>query len=245
MFAVVGLIAGLAAKGRASSFQTGGTAHGTVETNRGLSLSELGRMMPEVAQQLLTPIASIEGAGYVLADADLSDNKRQEFVDIIRRECRRLQVLVELLDFTQSRFSACQEINVSRLLDEIVEQSRTNAGSRIALRNVTPADLPRLRCDPELIKYAVEILITGAIHAIPQHGEIELSANLASAKIVVQINARAEPSGMPLDTLLARNHGEIDSAVVQQIIHRHRGSLRVDPNTRGATISVLLPLKSG
>ena len=245
MFAVVGIIAGLASKGRADSARTEAIPPADAESSRSFSLSELGRMMPEVMQQFLTPIASIQGAGYVLGDGDLSDDKRQEFVEIIRKECRRLEVLVELIDFTQSRFSAYEEPNVARLLEEIVDQCRTNTGSRIALRSVAPVDLPRLRCAPELIKYALQTLTTDAIRAIPQHGHVELSANSISGKIVIHIEARATPPGPPLDIALTRDQGGIDLAVVQQIVDRHRGSVRVDPNGGGASISMILPLKSG
>src|SRR5205823_2328647 len=238
-------IAGLTTKGRGSSVRAEAPAHRNVESSRSFSLSELGRMMPEVMQQFLTPIASIEGAGYVLGETDLSDDRRQEFVDIIRKECRRLEVLVELIDFTQSRFSAYEETNVRRLLDEIVEQCRSNTSSRIALRSVAPPDLPRLRCSPELIRYAVHTLTTDAIHAIPQHGDIELSASLNSGKFVIHVKAWATPPGPPMETALTRDHGGVDLSIVQQIVDRHRGSVRVDPNGAGVTISMILPLKSG
>jgi signal transduction histidine kinase len=246
MFAAVGLIAGLTSRSRASPAGVETKTQNWGESNRHSSLSDLGRMMPEVVQQFLTPIASIEGAGYVLAEADLSDTRRQEFVDIIRKECRRLELLVELLDFTQSRFSTYQEMNLKRLLDEIVDQYGGSMGSRVELRNATSLDLPRLQCDSALIKYALQILTTGAIRSIPHHGEVELSANLAAGKIVIDIKARAVgPSGAVLAAALASDHSEIDLVVVQQIIDRHRGALRVDPNSGGATISIILPLKSG
>ena len=89
MFAVVGIIAGLATNGRADSARTEAIPPADAESSRSFSLCELGRMMPEVMQQFLTPIASIQGAGYVLGDGDLSDDKRQEFVDIIRKEMLR------------------------------------------------------------------------------------------------------------------------------------------------------------
>jgi len=243
MFAGIGLTAGLISKGRAfPSIQTEHVAQNTREPTRA-SLSELGRMMPEIVQQLLTPIASIEGAGYVLEEAGLSDERRQEFVGVIRKECQRLELLVQLLDFTQSRFSAHEETDLSRLIDEIVERSRVNTDSRIVLRNGVALDLPKLRCEPDLVKYALQVLITKGIRTIPKSGEVKLSANLAHGEIVINVEVRAEPRSSSLDTSVARDLNGTDMTIVRQIVNRHGGSIRVHPAGGAITASIILPLK--
>jgi len=200
-------------------------------------------MMPEIVQQLLTPIASIEGAGYVLEEAGLSDERRQEFVGVIRKECQRLELLVQLLDFTQSRFSAHEETDLSRLIDEIVERSRVNTDSRIVLRNGVALDLPKLRCEPDLVKYALQVLITKGIRTIPKSGEVRLSANLAHGEIVINVEVRAEPRSSSLDTSVARDLNGTDMTIVRQIVNRHGGSIRVHPAGGAITASIILPLK--
>jgi len=56
---------------------------------------------PGLIHQLRTPVASIEGAAFLLDDPDLADEKRDEFVGIVRRECQRLEALLELLESRQ------------------------------------------------------------------------------------------------------------------------------------------------
>jgi signal transduction histidine kinase len=51
--------------------------------------------------QLRTPVASIEGAIYLLDEPNLPDAKCEEFADIVRRECSRLQTLLESLESRQ------------------------------------------------------------------------------------------------------------------------------------------------
>jgi len=202
-------------------------------------------MMPDLLQQLLTPIASIEGAGYVLEESDLSDDKRREFVGIIRKECRRLELLVVMLDFTDSRTRVYEDASVSRLLDEVIERSRMNVDARITLGNVGPVDSIRVRCDPELIKYALQTLTANAIRAIRQSGRIDLSANLAPGEILITVDAHAEPPGShALNASASRDLSGADLAIVQQILNRHRGSVRIVPNSGGLTTYVILPLKS-
>jgi signal transduction histidine kinase len=246
MFAGIGLITGWITQGQYNySIPVQTTIPGVGEVGRGSSLADLGRMMPDLVQQLLTPIASIEGAGYVLEESDLSDDKRREFVGIIRKECRRLELLVETLDFTDSRSRVYEEASVSRLLDEVVERCRMTADSRITLRNVAPLDSIRIRCDPELIKYALQTLTANAIRAIRPSGRVELSASPASGEIVITVEAHPEPPVSPsMDTTITGDLSGTDLAIVQQILNRHWGSVRIVPSTGGLTTYIILPLKS-
>jgi signal transduction histidine kinase len=199
-------------------------------------------MMPELVHQFRTPIASIEGAGFLLDDANLSDEKRREFVAIIRKECRRLEHLVQFLDFTQSRSSVHQDVNVRRLLDEVIGLCRPEIGTRIAFRNTAPRELPQVCCDPELIKHAVQMLITNAIHAVPQNGQVELSAGSARGEIAIRIDVRAEQA---YPAAKAYRPNAIGLALVQQIVSRYGGSVRVESGAHGGTSTfVILPYES-
>jgi signal transduction histidine kinase len=247
MFAVIGLVAALTRPRRGPAFdESEPTVRALEERGNKVPLSELGRMMPELVHRFRTPIASIEGAGFVLEDADLSDEKRKEFVAIVQKECRRLELLVELLDFTQSRTSVDQEVDVTRLLDEVIGLCRPKADSGIVLRNTTRHDFPRLRCDRKLIKEAAHALTTNAIYAIAQNGELELSADLGPGEIVIRVHARSEQLDMPFDAPVIHKGNVIDLAIVQQIVGGHGGSVRMDPGARGGiTFSMILPRGSG
>ncbi|MFL6446962.1 MAG: sensor histidine kinase [Bryobacteraceae bacterium] len=244
-FAGIGLVTGWISKGQYNYVNRMEPAmQATAEVGRGSSLADLGRMMPEFVQQLLTPIASIEGAGYVLEESDLSDDKRHEFVGIIQKECRRLELLVLMLDFTDSRARVHEDANVGTLLDEVVERCRMTADSRITLGNLAPLDSIRVRCDPELMKYALQTLTASAIRAIHQSGTVELSASLTPGEIVITIEAHSDPRGLPaLNGPVARDLSGADLVIVQQILKRHRGSVRTLPASGAVTTHVILPLK--
>jgi signal transduction histidine kinase len=242
MFAAVGLVAGWIGQHGVPVPVKGAESTALDVGERNISLAELGRMMPELVHQFRTPIASIEGAGFLLDDANLSDEKRREFVAIIRKECRRLEHLVQLLDFTQSRSSDHQDVNVSRLLDEVIGLCRSETGARISFRNAAPRELPRVHCDPEVIKHAVQMLITHAINAIPQSGQVELSAGSAPGEITIRIDVRAEQA---YPAAKSYSHNAIGLAVVQQIVSRYGGSVRVESGAHGGTsIFMILPHES-
>ena len=247
IFAVVGLIAGLISERKAPSSikQPTAVATGTSESSRGLSPSQTGHMMLDLVHQFRTPIASIEGAGFVLEDPDLPEEKRQEFLAIVRRECRRLELLVELLHVTQSRSSDYQDVDLSHLVDEVISLCRPKADARIVFRNKAPKDLPRLRCNPELMKHAVHVLASNAIQAVPQVKEVGLSAHFGPSEVAIRIDANPEHLGRPLESHNPYNSTGIDLAVVQQIMNRYGGSVRVESTNRSAvSISMILPRDS-
>jgi signal transduction histidine kinase len=246
MFAAIGLTVGLIANARSRvSVKSERANPASEEHNRTASLSELGRMMPDIVHQFRTPIASIEGAGFVLEDADLSDEKREEFVAIIRKECHRLEILVELLDFTQPGISTRQEVEIASLLDEVIGLCRLKTDRRIVFRNAARHDLPKLRYDPKLIRQAVHALTTNAILAISQNGELELSADLAGGDIIIRATAHGDRAGRPPETGTEQRHVGIDLAFLRDILSRHGGSVRVEPGVRGSiAFSMIVPLKS-
>jgi signal transduction histidine kinase len=246
MFGAIALTAGLVASLKNTE---SGESHGIAtrvadEYGRGVSLSELGRMTPELVHQFLTPIASIEGAGFVLEDSDLSDDKRQELVAIIRKECRRLGLLVELLDFTQSRNSILRDVDIPGLLDEVIGLCRPKAEPALVLRNTSRRDLPRVQCDPHLVTHAVHALVTNAMRAISPNGELELSVDLPPGEIVVRVLARADHLDASVGSA-SNPKRRVDLAVVRQIVTNNCGSLRVEPGIRGnITFIMVLPRES-
>jgi signal transduction histidine kinase len=247
MFAAVGLVAAWVSERRAPVLLEGGNppANSTQKRTRNAALPQVGSLTPEFVHQFLTPIASIEGAGFVLEDSDLPNDKRQEFVGIIRKECRRLELLIELLDIRHSRLSDYQEVDVTRLIDEVIASCRSKGDSRIIFRNATRQDVPRLRCEPELIKHAAQVLTTIAIQTISQTGLVELSASLKGYEAIICIGACAEDFSTPFDAAILYNRNAIDLAVVQQILNRHGGSVRMEPRPRGGiSMFMILPRES-
>ena len=247
MLAPLGLLAGWAGRGRATVLLDGETViPGTLERNRTGSMLELARLMPEVADQFRTPIASIQGAAFLLEDPDLAQDKRQEFAGILRKECRHIELLVELLDFTQVRLLAQEDVDLRRLIDDVIAQSAPSHESGITVKNLASRDLPSLRCERELIKHALEIVTGDAIRALPHYGEVALSAHVAQGEMLVRVELRADNLSVPLNTVLTRTLGKSDLGIVRHLTERHGGSVHVEPGASGsASICIILPLRQG
>ena len=152
-------------------------------------MSALGRVVVGLVRQFRTPVASIEGAGWVLEDSRLPDEKRQEFVGIIRKESHRLdRVLSDVLDFTRPRKPRFETVSLSTLIDEVIQMaSPKDHGPFFLFKTDIPADFPPLRCDPDQIRQALLNLAMNAVQASPGGGQIVISARIEQNYVVIRI----------------------------------------------------------
>ena len=239
---VVGLAAGWVGRRRAVARNNTETETARRQKGSGAkSISELGRLMPEVVDQFRTPIASIQGVGFVLEDPDLSPERREEFVGILRKECHHLQLLVELLDFTRARWSADGKVDIRELFEEVIAQCVSSVGSRLTLKNLATGDPRSLHCEPELMKHALVTLVNEIILAIPGRGVVALSANASPSEILLCVDATTE-EGLSARALLGGASSQNNLTIVRNVIDRHGGVLRIEPSTAtGVSISIILP----
>ena len=155
----------------------------------------VGHITPSFIHELLTPISSIEGAGSLL-EHSRSPEEREEFAAIIRKECRRLGLLVDLLDSTQLRPSEYRDVDVSFLLDEVVKLSTADANGQLyRLTKDCPNDLPPLYCNRDLIQRVLLILTANAMQLRPPDGEIVVFARSMVDQLCVGVEDRRFDAG--------------------------------------------------
>ena len=210
-------------------------------------MAPLGDATPTLIHELRTPLASIEGAGFVLEDATLPEEKRQEFVAIILKECQRLDLLVGLIDASHPHFEN-DELDVSSLLDEVIRVagSRADAASH-PLRKAPMPEFPHLVCNSELIRQVIINLTINAMHATPPGREIVLSAHSSDNQVFIEvIDQRLGVGEESLDSMLDRSspneHWRIQLATARQVAVQHGGAVKVKRNdNKGITTSIVLP----
>jgi len=97
------------------------------EMPSGAEIWPVNRVVTGLVGQLITPVTSIQGAGWVLGDPHLPDDKRRELVGIVRKEAHRLsRVLSDVMDFMQPKCPRFRMISLSTLVDDVIQL----AGSR-------------------------------------------------------------------------------------------------------------------
>ncbi len=213
--------------------------------------SALSRVVMGLVCQFRTPVTSIEGAGWVLEDSRLPEEKRQEFVGIIRKESHRLnRVLSDVLDFTRPRKPKMQSVDLAALVDQVVELAGPkDHGPFFVFRTEIPKDLPPLRCDAELMKQALLNLAMNAIQASPGGGEIVITAAIEDGKFAIRMTDHGHgiPAGIltrifdPFFTTHEASLG-LGLPVALHIATEHGGRIAVETtSSRGTCVAVWLP----
>ncbi len=218
-------------------------------------LSAIGQLSAGLAHEIRNPLASIEGAIDILERDPGSEEKRQEFFGIMKKECQRLKrLLTNLLDFARPRPPRIQAVGIARIVESVVSLAGPVAERcGITVRTAIPADLPDVECDAEQLQQVVLNLALNAIQAMSGGGCVTLAAHKQDSQIVVLV--QDEGSGIPSEDLdkifdpfytTKENGTGLGLSVAHQIINQHGGAITVEANPdKGMTFAVVLPLHYG
>jgi len=224
------------------------------QVRRADRLSAIGQLAAGLAHEIRNPLSSIDGAAEVLEDAAGSEEVRRETLGIIRKECARLnRLLKSLLDFARPRHPERRGVEVAAVLDSVIELVRHSAGKGIRLVRDAPSDLPALFCDEEQIAQVVLNLTLNAAQAMPDGGEVHLSAERRDGGVVIRV--RDQGTGIqdehldrlfdPFFTTKSTGTG-LGLSVVHQIVTQHGGNVSIEKNPdKGMTFSVFFPPSEG
>lgn len=156
---------------------------GSVETLRDGFVSDF-------SHEFKTPIVSIAGFATLLKDKSLSEEERNEYLDVIIDESHRLVELSESV-LMLSRLDSQTIINEDYLLDEQLRQcillfSRQCSQKNIALEADFGDEIPIYSCKKLLSQVWVN-LMSNAVKFTPENGVITVSANRTDNGIAVSI----------------------------------------------------------
>ncbi len=214
-------------------------------------LSAVGQLSAGLAHEIRNPLAAIEGAAGILGQDSAGPEMRQEFLGIIRKECRRLnRLLTDLLDFARPRKPEWREVDVERVLDNVIGLVAHSAEkSGITLKKDVPARLPPLVSDQEQLTQVVLNLAINATQAMPEGGEILLAARRRDGGLLIQV--RDQGTGISEEDLdkifdpffTTKDYGTgLGLSVAHQIVTQQGGRITAERNSdRGMTFSLLFP----
>lgn len=258
MFFAVGLVTGILAdrerRRRAELQAMNVELQNTFEqVKRADRLSAIGQLAAGLAHEIRNPLASIDGAAEVLQASGDSDQLRKETLEIIRRECGRLfGLLTRVLDFARPRSPQWKAAELEPLLRGVAELVGHSAGKGIVLRCDVPPGLPQLRCDAEQIEQVFLNLTINAVQAMPQGGEVVLTAGVNAGEIIIRVRdggpgIAAENLDKVFDPFFTtKDTGTgLGLSVAHQIVTQHGGSIAAaNHEGGGAEFSVRFPLSA-
>jgi len=217
-------------------------------------LYALGQLSAGLAHEIRNPLASIEGAAAVVQRDRESDERRREFLNIIQKECRRLnRLLTEFLSFARPSPPDLTMVDIDGLLDSVIvlAQHAGETSRRDLKRDIQPG-LSRLKCDPEQMKQVLLNLVMNAIQATPQGGTVLLAAREDGNHVTIEVQDQG--CGISEDSLdrvfdpffTTKETGTgLGLSLAYQIVSQHGGTLTVARNSPdGVTMRVSLPRSS-
>lgn len=157
--------------------------------------AELAELVGGLAHELKNPLSTIRLNLDLLAEelagaAEIRRDRMARKVDTLRRECRRLQELLDdFLSFARLRTARLEPTSLNDLVRRVVDFFRPRAeAAGIELREYLDPQLPSVLLDPEQLYGAVMNLVLNAEQAMPDGGQVVLAT-------------RTTPSGVALDVI--------------------------------------------
>jgi signal transduction histidine kinase len=238
------------------------------ELTRKEKLAMLGQLAGGVGHELRNPLGVISNAIYylktILPD---TDETTREYLNIIFSEVARSnKIISDLLDLSRTRPTEREEVEVSRLVAQVLEQQSPPENTKVVME--IPSELPLLFVDPRQIHQALVNLVTNAFQAMPEGGrvtiiadELRLDASVKNPKSKIRIRVSDTGTGIsrenmeklfePLFTTKASGIG-LGLAVSKSLVQANSGSIEVESPSaplrtgeegRGSTFTVILPSK--
>jgi signal transduction histidine kinase len=92
-------------------------------------LSAIGQLSAGLAHEIRNPLASIGGAAAILGKNSESAERRMEFLEIIEKECLRLnRLLTNFLEFARPRLPQYQLADVGPILESVIGLAAHSVG---------------------------------------------------------------------------------------------------------------------
>ena len=214
-------------------------------------LAALGELAASLAHEIRNPLGALSGAFQIFStNPDIREEDRS-LLDIISREIRRLEYLVnDMLDYARPKKAEQGAVNLSNLIRETLRTFLLDEDA--AEREVTAEidDDMVLPLDSGQIKQLLLNLLQNAVQATEPGEHIALLASIRDGDAYIEI--RDQGTGIPKEHLKnifdpffsTRERGlGLGLALCRRIVEEHRGKLEAaNESGGGAVFHITLPL---
>ncbi len=212
-------------------------------------LAVLGELAGGVGHELRNPLGVISNAIYYLQMThEGADDTTQEYMEIISSEVRNAdKIISDLLEFSRTKLPEREETLVTDLIADVLD--RPTPPKNVQVTTHTPSDLPPVFVDPKQIGQVLLNLVINGYQAMPDGGELTISADSAENKVYLSITdtgvgippGNAKKVFEPLFSTKARGIG-LGLAVSKMLLEANGGSIEVDSEEgKGSTFTIALP----
>jgi signal transduction histidine kinase len=196
-------------------------------------LAVLGQLAGSVGHELRNPLGVINNALYFLQMVLVgADETVKEYLALIAgRVAEADKIVADLLNLARTGQAARQQVTVSTLFEETLR--RYPPPARVSFHQAIAPDLPPVWVDPQQIGQVLTNLVTNAYQAMPEGGQLTLSAQASGDQIRLSVTDTGvgmspetlekifEPlfttktTGIGLGLLVSKNLVEVNGGVIK------------------------------
>ena len=214
------------------------------------------QFIASASHELRTPIFSLGGFLELLADEELDDDTRRQFLEQIRGQVERMRNLAtELLDLSRLESGALElrpePTDVGQLAREVAAEFTPAAQRHRAEVELKLAGEPiELECDPERVAQVLRILLDNALVHTPEGTGVRVSAARANGHVRLEVSDRGlgiKRQNMPhiFEPFFTSNDeaqgAGLGLAIARELAERMHGELSVRSVPGRTTFSLELP----
>jgi two-component system sensor histidine kinase PilS (NtrC family) len=215
-------------------------------------MAAVGEMAARMAHEIKNPLASISGSAQVLESSGTMDGKGERLLHILVDESRRLSGILDgFLEYTRPHQAAFGPCDVGAMLHDclaLLNRSEERRDThRVTLR--TPEALV-MRGEEHLLRQIFWNLSRNALQAMPDGGELEISADRRDGHVVMVwrdsgVGMTEEVRRQAFEPFVTTRPGGtgLGLAVVYAAVAEHGGTIAISSAPgEGTTVTVELPI---
>ena len=148
-------------------------------------------LLDAVAHEFKTPLTSIKAATTAMLSSNSQTTAQHELLTVIDEEADRLSSMVtEAIQMARIEAGKLhidkKPVMIEKLIDEIIEQSKTALDGRAVSVQVAPG-VPEAEADPDLVHLVLRQLLSNAVKYSPPGSPITFRAESQNGNIVVSV----------------------------------------------------------
>ena len=229
------------------------------EMRRREHLATVGEMTASIAHEIRNPLAAMHTAAETLKEELTYDEDKEEYVDIILREIKRVNALVSaFFSYARPVTLAVEPFNIHELLDVLIFiEGAKMRKSGVTLQCEFGARPETVMADRNLTQQALLNILLNAYQATSPSGEVTITTSTVEepgtdTKLCVAINDQGpgiEPEALkrifePFYSTKTKGIG-LGLPITERVIKAMGGRIELQSELgRGSTFSVLLPVDS-
>ncbi len=220
-------------------------------------LAAIGATAGMVGHDLRNPLQAIEGSLF-LAKEDLSSLPESAEKQSIREMLESIdeqyiymnKIVSDLQDMVRPINLDIKEVEVQSIIDSTVKAMK-NSGD-VEFKTIIGNDARKLTVDPVLVMRVLTNLVTNAVQAMPNGGNLTISALKEGDSVLLSVSDTGEgiPEDVkpklftPLFTTKAKGQG-FGLAVCKRVIEAHGGTITFESELgKGTTFTIKIPNKT-